>query len=160
MNRSVRESIILAAPPERVWELVMDPSLLGRWVTTHDSLEGAGSGPVAAGDEFTQRLRLAGTPFKVRWRVIEAEEPRFARWEGRGPAGSKADVTYRFVAEDGGTRFEYCNHFALPGGAVGRAAGGLLVAAPGSREARRSLERLRSLVERDGDRARERAASA
>jgi hypothetical protein len=64
------------------------------------------------------------------------------------------------VAEDGGTRFEYCNHFALPGGAVGRAAGGLLVAAPGSREARRSLERLRSLVERDGDRARERAASA
>ena len=148
MSRNVCESVVLAAPPERVWELVMDPTMLERWVTTHDSLEGADTGPVEKGDSFTQRLRLAGTPFKVRWRVVEADEPSYARWEGKGPAGSRADVSYRFVAENGGTRFAYRNEFALPGGPVGKAAGGLLTAMPGSREARRSLERLRALVAR------------
>jgi uncharacterized protein YndB with AHSA1/START domain len=151
MARSVRESIVLAADREKVWATIMDPSLLERWVTAHDSFRGAGAGPLEAGDRFTQRLRLAGTPFKVRWRVVEADEPSLARWEGKGPAGSKADVVYRLSEENGGTRFDYENVFALPGGAVGRAAGGLLVAAPGSREARRSLERLRGLIEGSPD---------
>lgn len=147
MARSVRESIVLAAGPEQVWATVMDPSLLERWVTAHDSYKGAGAGPLEAGDRFTQRLRLAGTPFKVKWRVVEADEPSLARWEGKGPAGSKADVIYRLTVENGGTRFDYENIFALPGGPVGKAAGGLLVAAPGAREARKSLERLRALIE-------------
>jgi uncharacterized protein YndB with AHSA1/START domain len=146
MSRSVRESILLEAPPERVWEVVMDPSQLERWVTTHDSYEGAGAGTLGGGDEFKQRLRLAGKGFDVRWRVVEADPPRLARWTGQGPAGSVASVVYRLEADDGGTRFEYENEFALPGGVLGRAAGGLLAAAPGGREARRSLERLRSLL--------------
>jgi uncharacterized protein YndB with AHSA1/START domain len=147
MARSVRETIILAAEPQQVWDTVMDPAQLERWVTTHDSYQDAPGGPLSEGDEFSQKLRLAGKSFKVRWRVVEAEPPAFARWEGEGPAGSRANVVYRLDAEDGGTRFEYKNEFALPGGILGKAAGGLLSAAPGGREARRSLERLRSLLE-------------
>ena len=147
MARSVRETVILAAEPERVWDTVMDPSLLARWVTTHDSYEGAPAGPLAEGAEFTQKLRLAGKSFKVRWRVVEARRPELARWEGEGPAGSTASVVYRLTAEDGGTRFDYENQFALPGGAFGKVAGGLLSAAPGAREARKTLEKLRTLLE-------------
>ena len=147
MARSVRETVILAAEPERVWDTVMDPSLLERWVTTHDSYEGAAAGPLAEGDEFTQKLRLAGKSFKVRWRVVEARRPELARWEGEGPAGSTASVVYTLTAEDGGTRFDYENQFALPGGAFGKVAGGLLSAAPGAREARKTLEKLRTLLE-------------
>ncbi len=146
MSHSVRESVVLDASPERVWDVVMDPSLLERWVTTHDSYEGAGPGTLDDGDEFTQRLRLAGKGFDVRWRVVEADAPRLARWSGDGPAGSTANVVYRLEADDGGTRFDYENEFALPGGVLGKAAGGLLAAAPGGREARRSLERLRALL--------------
>jgi uncharacterized protein YndB with AHSA1/START domain len=146
MSRSVRESIVLAASPERVWELVMDPSQLERWVTTHHSYEGAPAGALGTGDEFTQKLRLAGKSFKVHWRVVEAEAPRLARWVGDGPAGSTASVVYRLQGDDGETRFDYENEFALPGGVLGKAAGGLLAAAPGGREARRSLERLRALL--------------
>lgn len=124
----------------------MDPSQLERWVTTHDSYEGADAGPLAAGDEFTQKLRLARKSFKVRWRVVEADPPRLACWEGEGPAGSTANVVYRLEGEDGKTRFYYENEFALPGGPLGKAAGGLLSAAPGAREARKSLERLSSLL--------------
>jgi uncharacterized protein YndB with AHSA1/START domain len=146
MARSVRETVVLAAEPQRVWETVMDPTLLERWVTTHDSYEGATAGPLTEGDEFTQKLRLAGKSFKVHWRVVEADEPSLARWEGEGPAGSTARVVYRLTGEDGGTRFDYENEFALPGGALGKVAGGLLSAAPGRREARKTLERLRTLL--------------
>jgi uncharacterized protein YndB with AHSA1/START domain len=146
MSRSVRESIVLDAPPDRVWEVVMDPSQLERWVTTHDSYEGTAAAPLEAGDEFTQTLRLAGKAFDVRWRVVEADAPRLARWTGDGPGGSTAQVVYRLAGEDGATRFEYSNEFAVPGGLLGKAAGALLSAAPGGREARRSLERLRDLL--------------
>jgi uncharacterized protein YndB with AHSA1/START domain len=147
VSRAVRETVFLAATPQAVWETVMDPTLLERWVTTHDSVSGVQPGAVSEGDSFTQKLRLAGKSFKVAWRVVEADAPRLARWVGDGPAGSTASVTYRLDPENGGTRFEYCNEFALPGGALGKVAGGLLSAAPGGREARRTLERLRVLLE-------------
>jgi uncharacterized protein YndB with AHSA1/START domain len=147
MARSVKETIVLAADPQRVWDTIMDPAQLERWVTTHDSYEGAPPGPLAEGDEFTQKLRLAGKSFKVEWKVVEADEPSLARWEGEGPAGSVAKVVYKLTAEDGGTRFDYENQFALPGGALGKVAGGLLSAAPGGREARKTLEKLRTLLE-------------
>lgn len=146
MSRSVRETILLDASPESVWDTVMDPALLKRWVTTHKSYSGADAGPLGKGDSFKQKLRLAGKSFKVEWIVVEAERPRIARWRGDGPAGSNAAVTYRLEAEDGGTRFDYENEFALPGGVLGKAAGGLLAAAPGSRQAKRSLEHLRALL--------------
>jgi uncharacterized protein YndB with AHSA1/START domain len=151
VSRAVEASVTLDAPPERVWELVMDPTLLERWVTTHASLgDDAAPGPAAEGDSFTQRLRLAGKGFDVRWRVVEAERPSYARWVGAGPARSTAEVVYRFTPSDDGTHFEYSNRLALPGGAAGRIAGGLLGAAPGSREARRSLENLHRLLEDSG----------
>jgi uncharacterized protein YndB with AHSA1/START domain len=147
VSRAVEETVVLDAPPQRVWEVVMDPTLLERWVTMHDSLVDGEPGPASEGDSFTQRLRLAGKGFDVRWRVVEAEAPRLARWQGKGPGGSIADVTYRLSPEADGTRFGYANRFALPGGLAGRVAGGLLASAPGRREARRSLERLRALLE-------------
>jgi uncharacterized protein YndB with AHSA1/START domain len=147
MSRRVSETIVLAAPPERVWETVMDPTRLEAWVTTHEAVEGVGPGAVGEGASFKQRLRLGGKSFDVAWRVVEAEAPRLARWHGEGPAGSRASVSYRLTPEDDHTRFDYENEFALPGGGLGRLAGGLLAEAPGRREARRSLERLRSVLE-------------
>jgi uncharacterized protein YndB with AHSA1/START domain len=147
VSRSVTETIFLAVAPERVWQTVMDPTQLRLWVTTHDSIAGATPGPVREGDSFTQKLRLAGKSFEVDWKVVEADEPNLARWEGEGPGGSRARVSYRLESEDGGTRFDYRSEFALPGGVLGKVAGGLLAAAPGKREASRSLERLRALLE-------------
>ncbi len=147
MSRSVREEVVIAADPERVWETIMDPTRLEQWVSAHDSVNGAAPGALDEGDSFKQRLRLAGKSFGVEWRVVEADPPNLARWEGAGPAGSKARVRYCLEGEDGGTRFVYENVFELPGGVLGKAAGAMLSAAPGKREARKSLERLRVLLE-------------
>jgi uncharacterized protein YndB with AHSA1/START domain len=147
MSRAVCERIVISAPVEEVWKTVMDPARLGEWVTTHEWAKREGPGPVAEGDCFRQRLRLAGKGFEVSWRVVEAQAPRLARWEGDGPAGSRAEVSYLLDPDGDGTSFEYENSFELPGGVLGRVAAATLIGNRGRREARRSLENLRRLLE-------------
>lgn len=143
----VERQIDIDAPPERVYEVVMDPERLCDWVTIHDSLKEAPPDGLREGSVLSQGLRLAGRRFTVRWRVVEDDRPSRVVWEGRGPVGSWARVVYELAPDgDGGTRFTYVNEYSLPGGPVGRL-GGRAVAPSSRRESERSLERLKRLVE-------------
>jgi uncharacterized protein YndB with AHSA1/START domain len=143
----VERSIDIAAPPEQVYETVMDPHRLDEWVTIHVDVDGAPSGQLEAGSEMRQCLKLAGTKFHVDWKVVKAEPPSRVEWEGRGPVRSKARVVYDIEPDGGGSRFCYMNEFTLPGGALGRLAGGGMRGIS-ARESERSLERLKALLER------------
>jgi len=149
----VTASIDIDAPSAAVWDVVMDPHRFADWVTIHRRIHRTDDGAVRPGYEVEQTLALRGAPFKVHWTLAEAEAPRRATWDGRGPGGSRARTTYRLADRDGGgTRFDYTNEFRAPGGFVGAAAGRALVGGISQREASRSLERLKALVERDGGR--------
>lgn len=126
----------------------MDPRRLEEWVTTHRSLGETPDGPLKQGSSFEQELRMAGRSFGVRWTVTRLEEARLAEWEGDGPAGSEAWVRYELREQDGSTRFDYVNRFQLPGGPLGRAAGRLVAERPARREAERSLQNLKGLIEK------------
>lgn len=145
----VRREIALAAAPEAIYDVVMDPARLGDWVTIHRGLKLAPRGALREGSEMVQSLSMAGLPFDVHWTVVRAERPRDVTWEGRGPARSHARIGYRLRPGDGGgTRFAYSNELELPGGRLGVIASIALSRAPiADREVDRSLERLRSLVE-------------
>lgn len=147
MSESVSAEIEIAAPAGDVYEVMMDPGRLQDWVTIHRELADAPEPPLTEGDSFEQKLALAGKSFKVAWEVTRAEPPTAADWEGRGPAGSKARVAYRLEPAGEGTRVRYENEFDFPAGFLGRAAGRLLVRAPAKKEAERSLERLKELLE-------------
>ena len=136
----------IAAPPERVYEVVMDPARLEDWVTIHQRLDNAPPGPLEKGSELTQTLRLAGKGFKVHWTVVENEPCRHVTWKGRGPVASRARVEYRFEPNGDGTNFSYLNEYDLPGGPLGRFAG-KAVARVTQKELEGSLRRLKSLVE-------------
>jgi uncharacterized protein YndB with AHSA1/START domain len=143
----VERSIEIAAAPERIYAIIMDPACLERWVTIHTALESAPSGQLERGSELTQRLRLAGRGFTVHWKVVENRPARRVVWEGSGPLRSHAGVTYELAPSgDGGTRFTYTNEFALPGGPLGRVAGPVVRKVTAG-ELDRSLDRLRALVE-------------
>ncbi len=136
------------APPERVWEVVMDPGRLADWVTIHRRLGSVSDTPLRVGSTISQTLALAGAPFKVRWTVTQLDPGRLAVWEGRGPARSRAISRYELEPHgEGGTRFDYRNEFKPPGGPLGAVAGRVLVGGISQREANRSLERLRALLE-------------
>jgi uncharacterized protein YndB with AHSA1/START domain len=144
----VHESVRLDAGMEEVWELLMDPTRLGEWVSTHRSVDEVPELPLQTGSRFRQKLGVGPVRFSVVWEVVEAQAPEFARWRGEGPGGSTAEVTYRLTSEDGATRFDYINDYDLPGGFAGRAAKKAVSAAGGRREARRSLRALGELFGR------------
>ncbi|MEA2361113.1 MAG: hypothetical protein QOD71_258 [Thermoleophilaceae bacterium] len=136
----------IAAPPQAVYDVVMDPHRLADWVTVHHHLEGSPRSPLEKGSQLTQCLRLAGKKFKVHWRVVQNEPCEHVVWEGRGPVASRARVEYRFNSNDGGTDFSYANEYDLPGGPFGRVAG-RAVSRVTQKEMDGSLQRLKQLVE-------------
>jgi len=141
----VEREIDLAASPEQVYEMLMDPSRLGDWVTIHERFEDAPE-TLEQGTRMTQTLKVAGQRFTVNWKVTQADRPSKVTWEGKGPAGTSARVVYDLDEQDDGTHFTYLNEYELPGGAAGRIAGRAVSAAAG-REVERSLGRLKKKLE-------------
>jgi carbon monoxide dehydrogenase subunit G len=147
---AVIASIEIAVPPQRVWDVIMDPHHFDEWVTIHRRLGHVDDGGLRPGFQVEQTLRLHHANFKVRWSLTELDPPYHAVWEGRGPAGSHARIVDTLTALDGGeqTRFDYLNEYSQPGGFLGRVAGRFLVAGTAEREADRSLARLKAYLER------------
>jgi polyketide cyclase/dehydrase/lipid transport protein len=141
-------SIDIAAPPEKVWALAMDPDCLSEWVTIHRRLHSHDSGPPRRGYAMEQTLHLRGVNFKVQWELVSCDKCLHAEWHGRGPARSHAETEYRLTAVDGGTRFDYRNEFTAPLGPLGRVASRALVGGLPRREADASLRKLKALAER------------
>ncbi len=145
---TVTASIDVAATPAEVWDAVMDPARLGDWVTIHRRLRGSDEGAPRIGFRMDQQVHLRGVSLDVRWRLVECVPGERAVWEGRGPARSRARTEYRLrAASGGGTRFDYRNEFHAPLGPLGALASRALVGGMPQREATRTLERLRSLLE-------------
>ena len=146
MTKLERE-IEIQASPERVYDVLADPDCLGEWVTIQEELEEAPSGDLEAGSTLRQRMKIAGQRFHLSWTVVEADRPNRIVWDGKGPMHTKAKAIYELSGNgDGGTRFSYLNEYELPGGVAGRIAARAITRASG-READRTLERLKKLVE-------------
>ena len=148
---TVRTSIDIAAPPQQVWEFVMDPTKASQWVTIHRGLKDHDGGRLRAGYRMDQRLCLRGVNFDVHWQLAEVDAPWYALWEGRGPARSRARIVDRLADDgDGGTHFDYENEFHAPFGALGAVATRALTGGVPQREADASLKRLKEILERAG----------
>jgi uncharacterized protein YndB with AHSA1/START domain len=148
---AVETSIDIAAPPEEVWALAMDPERLADWVTIHRRLDDHDDGRMREGYEMEQTLHLRGVNFKVKWELVRCDQPFHAEWHGRGPARSHAETEYRLTPNGhGGTRFAYRNEFRAPLGPFGAVASRAVVGGLPQREADASLQRLKALVEKNG----------
>ncbi len=140
-------SIDIAAPIEDVWNAIMDPHRMARWVTIVDSIDYVDPGPIRPGFRMDQTLHLRGMGFKVRWRLEDLREPTYARWVGTGPARSTAVTEDRLTEHDGHTRVDYHNEFRTPFGPLGAAASKVIVGGIPDKEARASLQRLKDMLE-------------
>jgi uncharacterized protein YndB with AHSA1/START domain len=143
----VTASIHIAAPPQVVWDAIMDPGGLGEWVTIHRRLVRADAGAPREGFTMDQQVHMRGVTLEVHWTLVECRPCELAVWEGRGPAHSRARTEYVLAAEGDGSRFDYQNEFHVPLGPVGAIVSRALVGGMPEREARRTLQRLRELLE-------------
>jgi carbon monoxide dehydrogenase subunit G len=142
----VERSIEIAAPPDAVYDVVMDPARLKEWVTVHKELVHAPNGMLEEGDKLAQKLKVAGQSFKVSWTVAKAHRPRDVEWEGHGPLGTKARVSYDLEPRSDGTCFNYVNEYELPGGPLGKL-GAKAIQRTAGKEADRTLVKLKGLLE-------------
>ena len=139
--------IDIAAPARKVWDFAMDPARTLDWVTIAREVGETSDGAMTEGYRMDQKLCLRGVSFWVHWTLVEVDAPRFARWEGKGPARSKAVIEDRLAEHDGGTRFDYRNEFKAPLGPLGAAASRVVTGGIPEKEANASLHRLKALLE-------------
>jgi uncharacterized protein YndB with AHSA1/START domain len=145
---TVHVTIEIDAPPERVWDTIMNPDRLGDWVTIHRSVKAVSDNPLTGGSTMEQVLAMRGVSFHVHWKLVDVSPPNRADWEGRGPAHSRARISYRLSGDAAGpTKFDYMNEFSPPGGRLGNLASRVIVGAASEREANNSLHRLKALLD-------------
>lgn len=142
-------SIDIDAPLRDVWDYVMDPSHYGDWVTIVDAVSNVDRGPVRPGFRMDQTLHLRGVRFRVHWKLDIVRPPLHARWQGNGPARSRAVTEHRLSERDGLTHFDYRNEFRTPFGPLGAAASKVIVGGIPEKEARASLAKLKQILEAD-----------
>ncbi len=139
--------IDIAAPPEDVWDVIMDPRTIKSWVTIVRDVGPWDDGPLVKGFRMDQRLHLRGVTFKVEWTLQQVEPPYFARWEGHGPARARAIIEDRLKPTATGTHFDYRNEFHTPFGPMGAIAAKAVMGGIPAHEASASLTALKRLIE-------------
>lgn len=144
----VLATIDIAIPQQEVWDAIMDPGRMRDWVTIVQSIDDADRGPLRPGYRMDQTLCIRGISFKVRWTLTTLDAPNGARWEGRGPARSRAVTENRLTSHGDITRFDYRNEFRTPLGPIGAAASRAFVGGIPEKEANASLRRLKKILER------------
>lgn len=103
----IEKTLVLPAPPARVWALLLDPVAMGACVPGMESIE------VVSDDEYVAvmkvKISFISARFKLRTRIAERDAPRYLRAEGTGEdaavASSLKQVSEMWLAEhaSGGT---------------------------------------------------------
>lgn len=140
--RSASSSVVVAAPPEAVWDVVADPY-------RHPEIDGSGtlrravSGPrrLGPGDRFGMRMHW-GLPYLMRNVVVEHEEGRLIAWRHPG----RHRWRYELEPVVGGTRVT--ETFDWSTSPAARVLERLRVPERNLRSVEATLARLKALVER------------
>jgi hypothetical protein len=103
--KELRKEIAIAAPPERVWEVLTDFESYPSWNPFIQSI----AGRPAEGEKLEARIAPpGGRAMRFRPTVLKAEPPRELRWLGHFVFGGIFDGEHIFQIEpsgDGGSRF-------------------------------------------------------
>jgi uncharacterized membrane protein len=114
----IRESVVVNASPEEVWDVVADPRNLPRWNRFIRSVRDVPENGLRPGSKYWTVLGGLGVSVKVRAEVEEIEPPRYSRVRLSGPLDAVVTTWIR-PAGSRRSRLEHEVEYHLPGGAVG-----------------------------------------
>ena len=139
-----RASVRIDAPPERVWEWLADWDRSSQWIMG-TIVEVVGSQREGVGARTRAVTRIAGIKLVDEMSVTRWEPPRLieVRHHRKPVLG---DAWFEVVPVDGGSQVEWVEDLELPFGRLGEL-GGSVMRAPVEWGLRKSLRRLRVLIE-------------
>lgn len=122
----VQQSIEIAAPPERVWPLLVDADNVLKWyrtLTTYRYVEGVQPGPDA---RVYAEEKGPGMLMKLNFEVSEWVENRVLALHMTSGTGVKGyDQRWTLEPLPAGSRFTFSEHVQMPYGALGQLIGGV-----------------------------------
>ncbi|HJQ11772.1 MAG TPA: SRPBCC family protein [Gemmatimonadaceae bacterium] len=115
-------TVDIAAPPQRVWQVMSDVEKWPEWTQSVDRAKRLDSGTFRVGS----RARLKQPKFlPAVWEVIDLDAPRSFTWVSRSP-GVVASAKHRIEATNSGSRVTLSVAYGgLLGGIVARLLGGI-----------------------------------
>jgi uncharacterized protein YndB with AHSA1/START domain len=99
-----RNTIIVDAPPQTVWDVLADPTSYEIWVVGNKSVRGYDKSWPAPGSEFHHKVGFGVLATKDRTRAVEADPPRRLVMLVRALPFIRARVTFTLQPEGSGTR--------------------------------------------------------
>lgn len=138
--------IEIAAPPQAVWDVLLEVETMAEWMTVHDGFPEDPSGQLEPGFRFKEKVKIIGMSGEVSWKVVDFEPPEFLRLEGKGTGGTKLKAAYRIEPAGDGSRLSYESEL---GGLALRPIKGR-VEKEANAAGKESLENLRDLIEARG----------
>jgi uncharacterized protein YndB with AHSA1/START domain len=132
-----------AASPERVWQVLADPSRVPEWNAMHEGFVGEVPVTLSEGTAYKQKVKLMGMPAEMAWKVTAAVAPERLEQAGDGPMGVKAKNRFMIAPAGQGSQITYEMEFAGP--ALAGPMAGMLEKQAGA-SAKQALEKLTALL--------------
>src|SRR5438132_299545 len=99
------QSIVLAAPPDQVFDFVTNPSQWYRWHPATRSVRDVPPRPLGLHETMVEHIRAGGRSFEAVWTVVACERPSLWQIETATPHGASV-ITYHLEPLGSGCRFE------------------------------------------------------
>ncbi|MEM5431443.1 CoxG family protein [Cupriavidus oxalaticus] len=84
----IEKTLVTAAPPARVWELLLDPNVMGACVPGMESIEVLSDVEYIA--HMAVKIAFINARFRLHTKIVETRAPHYLRTEGTGEDASVA----------------------------------------------------------------------
>jgi uncharacterized protein YndB with AHSA1/START domain len=116
----VRQSVEIAAPPERIWPLLVEPDNVLKWYPTLRRFEYEDAGQRGPGARVYAEEKASGMLMKLHFVVTDWVEDRMVSLHMVSGTGVKGyDQSWRVEPVPTGSRFTFEEHVELPYGVLG-----------------------------------------
>jgi uncharacterized protein YndB with AHSA1/START domain len=116
----VRQSVEIAAPPERIWPLLVEPDNVLKWYPTLRTFQYEDAGRRGPGARVYAEEKASGMLMKLHFVVTDWVENRTVSLHMVSGTGVKGyDQSWRVEPLPAGSRFTFEEHVELPYGVLG-----------------------------------------
>ncbi|MEV0077702.1 SRPBCC family protein [Nocardia neocaledoniensis] len=133
----------IAAPQEKVWEVLANPARFEEWLTLHTKWKSEPPTELAVGSKMSEVLTIMGMANTIDFTVGTYEAPNSMSMSGVGMAGAKITFTLSVEAAGDSSKVTIVTEF-ISQMMVGAIAGAIERAS--TKEIEASLEKFQSLV--------------